>query len=348
LTGTERERAVAAATVPRHDPARPDGLIHGSAARGGPHKAGHDEGAPGRDESAPGHDAGRKPRHDAEEPGRRAIAEIVHEGARILASAGVESPRLEARLLLSHASGWSTEDLIRDPAARLAPSNFSILIARRAAREPLAYILGWREFWSLRFHVSPATLIPRPDTETVVEAALALCPDRRAPVRVLDLGTGTGCLLLAFLHERPFAFGAGVDRSESATRIARRNARDLGIAPRSAFLCGDWGASIGGRFDLVLSNPPYVATPELAGLMPEVGLHEPRCALDGGICGLAAYRAIIDALPRLLTPSGSAVLELGAGQSGAVGALADAAGFRSETRADLAGIARAMILRTSP
>jgi len=182
----------------------------------------------------------------------------------------------------------------------------------------------------------------------VVEAALALWPDRLAQTRVLDLGTGTGCLLLAFLHERPFAFGVGVDRSESAARLAGRNARDLDLAPRSAFLCGDWAASVGGRFDLVMCNPPYVATAELAALMPEVGSHEPHSALDGGNCGLTAYRAIISALRGLLTPSGAAVLELGVGQSGAVAEIAKEAGFRAFTRPDLAGTARAMILHASP
>jgi release factor glutamine methyltransferase len=166
--------------------------------------------------------------------------------------------------------------------------------------------------------------------------------------RILDLGTGTGCLLLALLHERRAAFGVGIDRSESAARIAGRNAMDLGLADRSAFLAGDWDAAINGRFDLVVSNPPYIATDAITTLTPEVARHEPRAALDGGSCGLTAYRAIIAALPRLLLPGGAAVLELGAGQSGAVAALSEAAGFRTEPRADLSGTARAMILHTTP
>jgi release factor glutamine methyltransferase len=280
------------------------------------------------------------------------IAEALRDGAEILAQADVDSPRLEARLLLAHALGRSPEELIRDLTATLAlhgaPSEFATLIARRASREPLAFILGWREFWSLRFRVSPATLIPRPDSETVVEAALARYPARRAPIRVLDLGTGTGCLLLSVLHERPNAFGVGIDRSEAAAQLAQTNARDLGLAERAVFLCGDWAGSIDSGFDLVLSNPPYVATAELAGLMPDVALHEPYLALDGGKCGLTAYLAIIAALPRLLTPSGAAVLELGAGQFDAVGAMAEAAGFRVTTRPDLAGMTRAIILHASP
>jgi release factor glutamine methyltransferase len=276
------------------------------------------------------------------------VAAALRAGARVLEAAGIDNPRLESRLLLACALDCSAEDLIRDLSAGAAPSDFENLIARRAAHEPLAYILGWREFWSMRFQVSPATLIPRPDTETLVEAALTLCPVMQAPIRMLDLGTGTGCLLLALLHERPFAFGVGVDRSEAAARLARGNARDLALAPRAAFLCGDWAASVSGGFDLVVSNPPYVATSDLDNLMPDVGLHEPRAALDGGDCGLTAYRAIISALPRLLLPSGAAVLELGAGQAAAVASIAAAAGFRTETRPDLSGIARAMILHASP
>lgn len=276
------------------------------------------------------------------------IAEALRDGAQTLAKADIDNPRLESRLLLSHALGRPAEDLIRDLTAKVPPSDFATLIARRASHEPLAFILGWREFWSLRFRVSPATLIPRPDSETVVEAALALCPEQRAPLRVLDLGTGTGCLLLALLHERTNAFGVGIDRSAAAAHLAAGNARALGLADRSAFLCGDWAAAIKGGFDLVVSNPPYVTTTELAGLMPDVARHEPQAALDGGKCGLTAYRAIIAALPRLLTPSGAAVLELGAGQFDAVGRIAATAGFRVAARPDLAGMTRAIILRMSP
>jgi release factor glutamine methyltransferase len=276
------------------------------------------------------------------------IAGALRDGARILAGAGIDNPRLESRLLLAHALGRSAEDLIRDLASVAPASDFGSLIARRAAREPLAFILGWREFWSLRFRVSPATLIPRPDSETVIDAALARWPDRAAPIRVLDLGTGTGCLLLALLAERPNAFGVGIDRSEAATHLAFGNACALGLAERALFLCGDWAAPVDGRFDLVLSNPPYVATAELASLMPDVGLHEPYTALDGGNCGLTAYRAILAALPRLLTGSGSAVLELGMGQFDAVARIAETAGFRVAGRPDLAGITRAIILDASP
>jgi release factor glutamine methyltransferase len=278
----------------------------------------------------------------------RTVAEALREGALRLGAAGIENPRLESRLLLSHALGWSSEDLIRDLSTPIETTVFDRLIARRAAHEPAAYITGWREFWSLRFHVSPAALIPRPDSETVVEAALGLCPDQETPSRVLDLGVGTGCLLLAFLRERPQAFGVGIDRSEAAVRLAGRNARDLGLAGRCAFIRGDWADSVDSRFDLVVSNPPYVANPDLATLAPDVIGYEPRMALDGGADGLTAYRAIIGALPILLARSGAAVLELGVGQSDAVASIAAKVGFEADFRPDLSGTARAIILRPSP
>ena len=273
------------------------------------------------------------------------IAALLREGARRLSEAGIDNPRLESRALLSHALGRTPEALIRDLNAHAEPGPFFSHVAQRAAHEPLALILGWREFWSLRFQVSGATLIPRPDSETLVEAALSVCPD---PGLVLDLGTGTGCLLLAVLSERPNARGVGVDMAEDAVRLARNNAAALGSGHRAAFLCGDWASALGARFDLVLSNPPYIETGALAGLMPEVAAHEPPLALDGGACGLVAYRAIIGSLRRILTPAGVALLELGQGQAAAVAALAKAAGYRTETRPDLSGIPRAMILRSPP
>ena len=298
------------------------------------------------------------------------VAEALRDGARRLAVAGIDGPRLESRLLLAHVLGLTPESLVASLDAPVAPAAQYAqdgLLARRAAREPLAYILGWREFWSLRFRVSPATLIPRPDSETLVEAALTLFTDRERPLRVLDLGTGTGCLLLSFLHERPNAGGVGVDRSEAAARLARCNARDLGLASRAAFLCGYWAEALGTdangpnalgtgetetatgtrRYDLVLGNPPYVATADLDALMPDVARFEPALALDGGPSGLNAYRAILVDLPRLLREKGVAVLELGAGQAAAVAGLVGEAGFQAETRDDLGGIARAIILRPS-
>ncbi len=230
---------------------------------------------------------------------------------------------------------------MRDPGHPFDPEPFRRLVARRTTREPLAYILGWQEFWSLRIAVSPATLIPRADSETLIEAALAARPAGIA--RVLDLGTGTGCLLLALLSERPAAWGLGIDRSPAAAALARANAVALGLNDRCAMVAADWAAPVAGRFDLVLSNPPYIESGTIAGLMPEVARFEPGSALDGGADGLDAYRTIVGSLHRLLAPGGLAVLEVGAGQHVALRALAEAAGFGTVgLRADLAGIVRAV------
>lgn len=266
-------------------------------------------------------------------PTQTAIAAI----AARLQAAGIEDPRREARLILAAAENVNAAGLLaRDS---VDESRFEPLVARRAAREPLAYILGRKEFWGLMFEVSPATLIPRPDSETLVEAALGL-----NPTRVLDLGTGTGCLLLAVLHEFPTAFGIGVDLSPEAAALAQRNAASLNLSPRAAFLAGSWADALNTQFDLILSNPPYIPSSDLAGLMPEVVDYEPNTALNGGADGLAAYREIIAALPRLLSPGGTAILELGIHQAATVAALAQAGGFTCTTRADLSGIPRAAIL----
>ncbi len=268
------------------------------------------------------------------------VGQALRRGAVVLREAGIESPAREARLLLAHALNRTQADLLRAPAAEVDATLFDALLVRRAAHEPMAYILGRQGFWSLDFLVSPATLIPRPDSETIVEAAL----ERPPPARVLDLGTGTGCLLLSVLHERPDAFGIGVDLAPEAVALAQRNAKCLGLASRAAFLCGDWAAALNGRFDLILSNPPYIMSTTIPHLMPDVSRYEPSRALDGGADGLDAYRAIVQALPDLLTLCGSAVLELGIGQGSAVALLAKAAGFSACFRPDLAGIERAIIL----
>jgi release factor glutamine methyltransferase len=272
------------------------------------------------------------------------VTEAIRRGAARLRAAGIENARLEARLLLAHALSADVAALLREPERNIDTGQLEALLARREAREPLAFILGRREFWSLPFAVSPATLIPRPDSETLVEAALGAVPPGM-PALVLDLGTGTGCLLLAVLHERPAAFGVGVDISPHAAALAARNARDLGLARRSAFLCGDWATALDGRFDLVLANPPYVESAAIAGLMPDVACHEPRSALDGGPDGFDAYRAILPHLPRLLTPGGTAILELGAGQAEIACRMAAAYALGAESRVDLATITRAIVLR---
>ncbi len=269
----------------------------------------------------------------------------MRDGAARLAAAGIESARREARLLLAHALDVPAAQLLADAATTVETDTFDALIKRRAAREPLALITGHQEFWSLDFAVSAATLVPRADSETLIEAALAAFPARSAVRRVLDLGTGTGCLLLAALYEFSASFGIGVDRVPAAAALARRNAAALGLAERAAFLCADWAAPLDGRFDLVLCNPPYIQVADIPALLPEVALHEPESALSGGPDGLDAYRAVLPALPGLLKTGGVAILELGQGQATAVTALAAAAGFATAVRVDLAGIARALVLR---
>lgn len=267
-------------------------------------------------------------------------ATVLAEITARLAAAGIEEPRREARLLLAAALGTNAAGLIARDA--VDPAAYEDALARRVAREPLSYITGRKEFWGLEFATSPATLIPRPDSETLIEAVLE---SGLRPATMLDLGTGTGCLLLAALHEFPEAFGVGVDINPAAAALAAQNARALGLAPRAAFLAGSWASALEQKFDLVLSNPPYIEQADLAGLMPEVAQYEPVAALDGGADGLAAYRAIIGSLPRILAPGGLAVLELGVGQAISVGALAAKAGFSCAFRPDLAGIDRAALLK---
>ena len=270
-------------------------------------------------------------------------ADAVTKVAARLAAAGIEDARREARIILAAALGLDAAALLLVP--EVPKSSFEPLVARRINREPMAYILGRKEFWGLEFEVSPATLIPRPDSETLIEAALAAFAIRTRVKRILDLGTGTGCLLLAALSEFTAASGVGVDISPAAVAVAARNARTLGFNERAAFLVSDWAAGLDEQFDLVVSNPPYIPASDLAGLMPEVGKFEPRRALDGGMDGLTAYRAIMAVLRRLLAPQGVAVLELGIGQAKQVDALATAAGLGAEIRRDIADIPRALVIR---
>jgi release factor glutamine methyltransferase len=274
------------------------------------------------------------------------VATALRHGATHLASAGIDNPALDARLLLAHAMGLDQAALLRDRAAPV-PASYQALLARRAAREPIAFILGRQGFWTLDFEVSQDTLIPRADSETLIEAVLAARPNRASVGRVLDLGTGTGCLLLSVLSEYPAAWGLGLDLSPGAASLAARNARALGMADRTACVVADWAAPITGHFDVVLSNPPYIQGDHIGGLMPEVARFEPRQALDGGPDGLDAYRALIECVPRLLAPGGLAVLELGAGQAADVVGLARCAGFSTALRTDLGGIERAVLLEKS-
>ena len=255
-----------------------------------------------------------------------------------------DTPRLDAELLMAHALGVERQAVLLDPARYEVPELYAHLVARRMAHEPIAYILGHRDFWTIRIEVGPGVLIPRPDSETLIEACLELHRARGAgwPATILDLGTGPGTLLLAALSEFPAAKGLGIDASECALAYARDNAATLGLAERASFGAGDWAAGVSGQFDLILCNPPYIA--ETEPLMPDVADHEPASALFAGTDGLGDYRRIIPDLPRLLAPGGAAILEIGHAQRISVGDLARAAGFAVTCRQDLGGRDRALLL----
>jgi release factor glutamine methyltransferase len=283
---------------------------------------------------------------------RRAVAaELVAQPEKMRGD--IPTPDLDARLLTAAAAGLDASALVLAEGKAAPPTVVERALAfaaRRRGGEPVARILGRKEFWGLDFLLSDATLVPRPDTETVVEAALAHARKRSraaGPLRVLDLGTGTGAILIALLSELPAATAIGADISLAAIDTARTNAERLGVATRARFIVSDWGAAIGtdARFDLVVANPPYIPTDAIGELAVEVRDHDPLPALDGGSDGLAAIRAILADLPRLLAVDAAAFLELGAGQRGAVARLAIGAGFAPEFVADLAGIDRVAVLR---
>jgi release factor glutamine methyltransferase len=274
----------------------------------------------------------------------------VDESRRIWAkkfcACGIESPELDARVLIGHALDLDHAALVASGTRTLTPAQartIAALAQRRLAREPVARITGSKEFWSLRLAVNEATLVPRPDTEIVVEAALAALDRRGARSRawrIADLGTGSGAILLALLTELPNSFGVGSDIDPAAIAIARGNARRLGVSG-AAFLACDMAAALRGPFDVVVSNPPYVATGDLDALPPEVRLFDPRAALDGG---LDCYRAIAAAAGLLLAPRGILVVELGAGQAEPVAGLIAAAGLAPLTvRPDLNDVGRALV-----
>ena len=266
-------------------------------------------------------------------------------GAR-LKQAGLPTPDLDARILVQAACGASDIEMIREPGTLLTKAEEERLSEwerRRLSREPVSRILGSREFWGLTFTVTAETLDPRPDSETLIETALDLLKDKPNP-RLLDLGTGTGCLLLALLHERPDASGIGADLSEGALAVAASNAAALGLDQRARFVESEWTAEVEGRFDLVISNPPYIRHEDIAGLDEEVRLHDPMLALDGGADGLDAYRAIARLLPDHLTQAAHAVIELGAGQADEVTAIFEAAGLAvPRVVSDLGGHPRALV-----
>jgi release factor glutamine methyltransferase len=261
-------------------------------------------------------------------------------------AAGLDTPDLDARILVGHALGLDHAALVAAQARPLAEAEaarVSALAARRLAGEPVARIVGGREFWGLPLIVTPAVLVPRPETETVVELALALLEgDRTRPLRIADLGTGSGAILLALLRELPNASGIGTDIATGALDVARRNAGRLGLGDRVRLLASDFGAALEGPFDLVVSNPPYIASGEIATLAREVREHDPLPALDGGADGLDAYRALAADAARLIG-TGHLVVEIGAGQQRDIEFLFGEKGLAiAGLRHDLAGIARAI------
>nr|WP_249212307.1 peptide chain release factor N(5)-glutamine methyltransferase [Acetobacter persici] len=276
------------------------------------------------------------------------MEQLLALGTRQLSDAGIEGPRREARLLLTYALGLTAEQMLsRSPRDLVPDQPFLTYLARRAAREPMAFITGSKGFWTLDLAVSPATLVPRGDSETLLSCLLDYCPDTHSSKAMLDLGTGTGCLLLAALAEYPEAWGIGVDINPEAAVLAQGNARRCGLADRALFMAGVWDNALQGqRFDVVLSNPPYIPTADLAELMPEVRLHEPLAALDGGADGMEAYRDLCARMPRLLTPDGVAIFEIGIGQGEDLRAVAAAAGLEVlEIRSDFGDVPRAAVLR---
>jgi release factor glutamine methyltransferase len=267
------------------------------------------------------------------------------------------TPELDARLLVGHALGLDHTALAAQAARVLSAEEsdaVAALAARRLTREPVARIIGSKEFWGLTLALNSATLVPRPETETVVEAALEAIDrshhGRGTALRIADLGTGSGALLLALLSELPLGHGVGTDVSLEAARAAHRNASALGLSERASFVVCDYGAALAGAFDLLVSNPPYVARGDIATLAPEVRMFDPTRALDGGPDGLDGYRAVALMGRQLLKPGGILVLELGIGQLAAVEDILSAAGLAAigEPRHDLLGIARALAAEIPP
>jgi release factor glutamine methyltransferase len=265
-------------------------------------------------------------------------------------SAGIESAELDARILTGAALGLDLTGLIKaagQPVADTATAKLEAFACRRLAGEPVARILGLKEFWGLPFKLSTETLVPRPDTETVVELALQMLratPRSAGAARIADIGTGSGAILLALLSELPDAIGVGTDISPAALVTASQNAAELGLRPRAGFVACDYAAALSGEFDLVVSNPPYIRSADVAELAVEVRDHDPHRALDGGADGLDACRRLIPQAVRLLKPVGALVVEAGIGQSGDIEGFMTAAGLTitGAPRTDLGGVARAV------
>jgi release factor glutamine methyltransferase len=276
-----------------------------------------------------------------------AVAQAMARGTAALAAAGVPGPRRDAKLLLAHALGVDGQTILAYPERSLSPAEvaaYERAIARRAAREPVSRIVGRREFWSLALRLGAATLDPRPETEAVVQAVLDRVPVSGAELAILDLGTGTGCLALALLRELPGARAVAVDRSPEALAVARHNAAAHGLESRCLFVAADWTAGLRGCFDVIVSNPPYVADRDLTALEPEVREHDPRLALAGGPDGLDCYRRLLPGVAALAAPGAVIALEVAAGADVAVTELLS--GFGLDVRAlvpDLSGTVRCVV-----
>lgn len=299
------------------------------------------------------------------------LSEFLTHATQQLRGAGLDEPQREARALLAGLLGLDRAALLAQgerPLTAAEQLNLTAALARRGTGEPLARLLGHKEFWGLDFALNAATLVPRPDSETLIEAALECFPEKQAQLKVLDLGTGSGCLLLSLLHEYPQAIGLGIDLAPNAVMQAAANAAALGLANRTQFMTADWNEAnfcqviLSGflreereahphgpdnmaiTFDLILSNPPYIATPVIATLQRDVRDFDPMLALDGGVDGLHAYRRIITLLPALLSKQGAAILELGYDQGESVPNLFYATGLTPEIRRDLSGHPRCIII----
>ena len=276
-----------------------------------------------------------------------ARSDALLRGVQRLQAEGKVLARVDARLLLAHAMGITPSQILTTshPPTEAQLQNYDALIARRAAHEPVAYIIGHKEYWSLDFEVGPGVLIPRPDTETLVTQALAEFPHRNAALNVLDLGTGSGAILLSFLHERSHARGLGIEQSQEAMIWARKNIARLGMEDRVTLQGDDWLMLGEGQFDVIFSNPPYIPSADIAALEPDVRDYEPRAALDGGKDGLDAYRTLAPIIAKRLKPDGKALLEIGQGQEGKVPSIMAAAGLETlRVHPDLAGIPRCVVL----
>jgi len=278
-------------------------------------------------------------------------AQALAELRRTLNEAGFETAALDARLLLLTALGIPATTLVTHPDTPLTAEESETLASfarRRLNHEPVARIVGIREFWGLPFRLSPETLVPRPDTETVVETALDLLPDRQAPLRIVDFGTGSGCILVALLHELPRATGLGVDLSPGALATALTNADENGVGERCHFALSRWADAVSGPFDLIVSNPPYIASGVIPTLDEEVREHDPRLALDGGPDGLEPYRILLSEAGRLLAPGGLLAVEIGYDQAEELRSLAGSHGLEILRIAhDLSGNPRCVAMRRS-